>query len=243
MMNDEFYVGYVPRAPKRLAGWLRTAVTVIVAGGAFVALTLTFAQHPFPAATFEYGETHTFSGVIRNFPSPSLETEDRRIVLLVAPGKRGAQELARAYDGKSVDLMGTRIQRDGDRMIEVVPGSIRVMNARVPAAPDWLRVGEFELQGEIVDSKCYLGVMNPGEGKVHRDCAARCISGGIPPALIARDQAGRRKLVLLTGAQGRAIHREVLSYVGEPVSVRGIVFRSGDRLRIEAEPEQIRRVE
>jgi hypothetical protein len=27
------------------------------------------------------------------------------------------------------------------------------------------------LTGEIVDSKCYLGVMNPGQGKVHRDCA------------------------------------------------------------------------
>ena len=29
--------------------------------------------------------------------------------------------------------------------------------------------GEVTLAGEIVDSKCYLGVMNPGNGKVHRD--------------------------------------------------------------------------
>ena len=39
----------------------------------------------------------------------------------------------------------------------------------------------FTLIGEIVDSKRYLGVMNPGNGKVHRDCAVRCLSGGIPP--------------------------------------------------------------
>jgi hypothetical protein len=172
-----------------------------------------------------------------------LEIENGRLVLLVAPGKHGADELVRAYDGRLVDLTGTRIQREGDRMIEVAPGSVHVAGIAAGEAPEWRRAGEFELRGEIVDSKCYLGVMNPGEGKVHRDCAARCISGGIPPALIARDADGRRKLFLLTGPQGRAIHRDVMPLVGEPVAIRGTVFRSGDQFRIEADPREIRRVE
>ena len=36
-------------------------------------------------------------------------------------------------------------------------------------------LGPVELTGEIADSKCWLGVMNPGEGTVHRDCARRCL--------------------------------------------------------------------
>jgi hypothetical protein len=100
-----------------------------------------------------------------------------------------------------------------------------------------------ELRGEIVDSKCYLGVMNPGDGKVHRDCAARCISGGIPPALVARDRDGRVRLVPITGPGGVSINARVLPYVAEPVFVRGSLFRLGHQLRIEAAPENIRRAE
>jgi hypothetical protein len=242
-MSDDFYVGYVPRAPKGLAGWVRGAVALVVAGAAGLALTLVFAQRPFAAATFDYGQTHTFGGVVRTFPAPALEVESGKLVLLAAPGKHGADELVRAYGGTTVDLMGTRIQREADRMIEVVPGSLRVARVAAGRAPEWRRAGEFELRGEIVDSKCYLGVMNPGEGKVHRDCAARCISGGIPPALIARDAEGRRKLFLLTGTSGRAIHHAVMPFVGEPVMIHGTVFRSGDQFRIEAEPQEIRRLE
>lgn len=51
-------------------------------------------------------------------------------------------------------------------------------------------LGEFTLQGEIVDSKCYLGVMRPGNTKTHRACAVRCIAGGVPPVLLVRDAQG-----------------------------------------------------
>jgi hypothetical protein len=47
-------------------------------------------------------------------------------------------------------------------------------------------LGTQTLIGEIVDSKCYLGVMNPGALIPHRACAIRCISGGIPPVLLVR---------------------------------------------------------
>jgi hypothetical protein len=51
-------------------------------------------------------------------------------------------------------------------------------------------LGAFTLVGEIVDSKCYLGIMNPGETNPHRECAALCIRGGIPPLIIAHDADG-----------------------------------------------------
>ena len=78
------------------------------------------------------------------------------------------------------------------------------------------------LGGEIVDSKCYLGVMNPGRSKVHRDCAARCLRGGIPPMLVTADAT-----YLLAGAEGA-------DFVGETVQVEGDVERSGDTLILRA---------
>ena len=77
------------------------------------------------------------------------------------------------------------------------------------------------LSGEIVDSKCYLGVMKPGEGLTHRACAIRCISGGIPPMLVSADAQGRPVYHLLTDAAGNALARELLPFVGRPVRISG----------------------
>lgn len=43
------------------------------------------------------------------------------------------------------------------------------------------------LEDEIIDPKCYFGVI-PGKGKIHRSCAIRCISDGIPPVLATTDK-------------------------------------------------------
>jgi len=60
-------------------------------------------------------------------------------------------------------------------------------------------LGQVELEGELVDTKCWLGVMRPATGKVHRACAARCLSGGVPPGLLIRNDTGTT-LVLLAGS-------------------------------------------
>jgi hypothetical protein len=243
-MNDQndFYVGYSGRAPRRMAMYISRVVFAIGLLVVGVALVLVFAQQPFADSSFEYGRTRTFSGAIREYPIPQVDLDSGRTALLVAPGKHGAGPNIAGLDGKHADLSGSRIDRDGVLMIEIVPGSIRVSG---PAAQtrEWERIGEIELQGEIADSKCYLGVMNPGEGKVHRDCAARCISGGIPPALIAEDASGKRRFLLLTGPRGEAINKEILPFVGEPVAVRGELFRSGLEWRIETRLANIRRLE
>jgi hypothetical protein len=88
-------------------------------------------------------------------------------------------------------------------------------------------LGPVQWTGEIVDSKCFFGVMNPGNGKVHRDCAARCISGGIPPAFLVRDSRGHTVTVLL--AQWR---HEMLDHIAEPVAIRGRLVRSAGRLTL-----------
>ncbi len=98
--------------------------------------------------------------------------------LLVAPGKHGADDLVAGFDGKQVRLQGQLIYREGGTMVEITPGSIAVIDTAPAVQEMTTDLGTVTVTGEIVDSKCYLGVMNPGQGKVHRDCAARCLSGG-----------------------------------------------------------------
>ncbi len=101
-------------------------------------------------------------------------------------------------------------------------------------------LGEFELIGEIVDSKCYLGNMNPGNGKVHRDCAVRCLSGGIPPVFATNDFNGSPAVLLLTGPNQKRLPREAfLDRVAQPIRIHGRVVQIGDKLFLETESSAI----
>ena len=228
MTDPEFYVGYLPSAPPRLSMVVRRIVLGILSLTALLAFTLVSAQKPFPLSTFEFQSYKEFQGVLREHPYPTLACSSH--YLLVAPGKHGAADLFSGLDGKTVRLKGSLIYRDGDRMIEALPSTIQAVdNTLAPSVPR-IDLGIVTLAGEIVDSKCYLGVMNPGAGKVHRDCAARCISGGIPPALIAKDSSGVSKTILLTGLSSQ----RVLDFVAEPVEVSGRLMRSDGMLILDA---------
>jgi hypothetical protein len=95
------------------------------------------------------------------------------------------------------------------------------------------------LVGQIVDSKCFFGVMKPGELAPHRACAVRCISGGIPPVLVVRDAEGSAAYYLLADEDGRAVNERVLDKIAVPVSVAGELVRHGDLLVLRARPEGI----
>ena len=101
-------------------------------------------------------------------------------------------------------------------MIEVEPASLRSKASEATSVePTALaravgQGGTVELTGEIVDSKCFLGVMVPGSGKTHKDCASLCLRGGIPPALYVQDRAGHSSLLLLAGPSGEPIGAQAL---------------------------------
>jgi hypothetical protein len=114
-------------------------------------------------------------------------------------------------------------------MIELQPGTLSA-GGQGDLAAAAVDLGEVQLTGEIVDSKCYFGVMNPGNGKVHRDCAVRCISGGIPPAFLVRDANGQTVTLLLANWK-----RELLNHVAEPITIHGRLARSSGRLTLYAE--------
>jgi hypothetical protein len=244
--DAEFYVGYLPRAPKILARVVFRITVALTALVLVIGLVLVFGQQPFPRSTFEYQQYREFTGLMEASPYPALlverpgappEHSPYSRYLLVAPGKHGADSDIRGFAGKRVSLRGSLIYRDGQTMIELLPGSLALRSSTPPNQPEETLLGEVTILGEMVDSKCYLGVMNPGRTKVHRDCAVRCISGGIPPMLVTGDTT-----YLLVGTDGRQLNQEVLDMVGETIEVRGMAVRSGETLSIKSEPGTYRRV-
>lgn len=218
---------------------MKTTVAALAVAVLMIAAMLVSAQAPFAASRFEYGFYRGYQGELVEWPYPLLLTADGPY-LLVGQGKFGVSELMRGHDGQSVQLNGSLIERDGQQMLEVDAVSLRFGPA-ASSTRQTIDLGPVMLTGEIVDTKCHLGVMNPGNGKVHRECAARCISGGAPPAFLVRDAEGETRLLLLTGSDGRAIGREILDFVAEPVTIEGALVRQGSTLILKVEPKNFRR--
>jgi hypothetical protein len=224
--HDEFYIGYEPEVPPGIAKTLwRTVVTAVVFMSS-IAAAVTLAQRPLAHASFDYGHHQSWIGWLERTPAPALvilHASGEQRLWLVGRGKHGA---AGALDGVAegwVRVTGTQITRHPWRMVEIAsavaapppPGvSPRRLGGATPAR-------QVALHGEIVDSKCFLGVMNPGERVVHRDCAIRCLSGGVPPMLSFEGEAGGSDLAVLVDEYGGMLHDRVHSYVGRRVRVEG----------------------
>jgi len=242
-MND-FYVGYIPHASPRTARFVRRVVGLGAAGVVAIGVALVLAQHDFPESYFEFGKLRELQGVVETNPYPVLrlmraDGGSSRYVL-VGEGKHGA--LVDGFQDRPVRLTGTLIYRDGGTLVEVKDGSLYQAGTAAPKADDRISLGHVTLRGQIVDSKCYFGVMNPGDGKVHRACAVRCVSGGIPPAFVIQDGNGRRTAMLLTGARGERVNSRVLDMIAEPVEIEGELWRSGDLLTLASDPRTYRRI-
>jgi len=239
----EFYVGYLPQAPPATRRLARLIVGLLLLAAVGSAITITALQNPFAASVFEFGKTRTFAGTMEASPYPTLvvtrpgnATPRTSRYLLVAKGKHGADQEVSAYYQKAIRLTGTLIFRGAQTLIEVEPGSLSEDKTAAPQPDVEVKDhGMFELVGEIVDSKCYSGVMNPGEGKVHRDCAVRCLSGGIPPVFAVADFEGAPATFVLTDHNQKLLPRISLRFAAKRVRIRGHVVRIGDSLRLETD--------
>ena len=257
MPDDEFFIGYAPATPSGVRRAVRRAVVMAITVAALVAALTAAFQNPFASSVFEYGEEREFIGWLRESPAPILIVPAPACTefcattsswLLTHYGtKFGAADLVRGLDGHQVRLRGVLVYRGDQTLLDVVPGSIETLGADAgasQAAPpaQVVDLGVQTLAGEIVDSKCHFGVMRPGSGKSHRSCAARCIASGAPPMLWVRDAAGHDLYLLLLGADGRTLGREILPFVAEPVELTGQVLRYDGILVLRAEPDSYRRL-
>jgi hypothetical protein len=147
----------------------------------------------------------------------------------MSQGKHSSANLTSELDGNEVTVTGFPIERGGWKLLELRDLSdVKVINSKPSYSAISEPLGEVTLSGEIIDSKCFMGVMKPGEGKVHRACAAMCIAGGIPPLLVVNQSDGNRYGYILIGPQGQAAADLVIEDVAVPVSVFGQLERRGD---------------
>jgi hypothetical protein len=248
-MNEDFYIGYLPKMPKSSAKFVRAFVALAFAASFGTAIILWLGQKPFAESVFEFGTLKNFEGTIQVGAVPFLliEKPERNNGLptferlaLVGEGKHAFH--ADDLDKRRVKLKGTLIYRDDLRMIEVSGNAVETISEGLfPVEDTTESLGRFSLKGEIVDSKCYLGVMNPGASKPHRDCAALCLRGGIPPLFIVKDRQGNISELWLVSEKGESVNQEILDFVAEPVEVSGEAFRLGDQLFFKIDPRQIKR--
>ncbi|MCO6490677.1 MAG: hypothetical protein J5I98_19835 [Phaeodactylibacter sp.] len=258
MPNNDFYIGYLEKMPPAFRGPVRGFVMAAASLLITASFLIVKSQQAFSTSTFELGRLTTVGGVLRMEPAPMLQlatgTNQQgqpilQSILLIGFGKHGAEatlEKAEAQrqlqlDGKKVKLEGTLIYHDGKTLLELAQGEKSVLEVAdaPPVNRQFADLGPAKLRGEIADPKCYFGVMKPGEGKVHRSCAARCIAGGIPPVLKATGREGQVQYFIIQGPDGRPANEQLLPVVGEPVQLSGTVLQYDDWLVLrlkEAEP-------
>lgn len=201
------------------------------------------------AGVDEYGKKIDIEGTIREHPYGVLEVplgKDpsgqpvNRSFLLVDPLKADAQREIEGLDGKKVRITGTMIYRANLAVLEVF--EVHPLEQAGPPPTALLEEGPLVLRGEIVDTKCGLGRMKPGNGVAHRECAIRCIAGGIPPTLWVHQGEGEDTYYLLEDLQGRRVNEKVLDYVADPVEITGVLVRRGDIPVLRFDPESINRL-
>jgi hypothetical protein len=250
--TEDFYVGYLPRSPRRLSRHTMIVASVHILFAAFCATVgVAFLTDP-GAGQWEYGTFRDFEGVARVHPYPMIELTEPpragagRTALIVGFGKHGAQDKLASFDGQAVKITGSLLERGGRTLIELAPDEhpIALITHSVDQiVPNPVSRGPATLMGEIVDPKCFLGAMKPGEGKTHKACAVRCIAGGIPPVLVTWDASGRSTYYVLTGPGGEPINQTILPFVGDAVQVTGQITKLGDLLLIAIDPAAVVRIE
>lgn len=252
-MSDDFYIGWEARAGGRVRRRMLALAFGLLALALAAGAGLAAAQKLIGHSVFEFGAVKTFSGIFEARPCPHLLVRRPGVTppggrfssyYLVAEWKFGLPAaVARAFDGQAVSLRGTLIYRDNATMIQVEDHSIAATGAAAPQAEEAVvDLGRQTLIGEIVDSKCYFGVMNPGRLTPHRGCAIRCISGGIPPVLLVRRGQGPAWYVLLVSQTGEPVNQQVLDYVAEPVAITGELQRQDGLLVLRADPSGYQRI-
>lgn len=238
--------------PKGIAKVVRPFVALLFVLGIVFAIIFLVGQKPFAKSFFEFGNVKDFEGTVQAKPIPFLLIEKAEKnnglptferIPIVSEGKHGADEAIKDFDGQRVKLRGTKIYRDDLQMIEVLADSIDKSSVEAKNIKEKTEsLGTQTLKGEIIDSKCYLGVMNPGQSKPHRECAVNCLRGGIPALFVVKDTKGNISELWLLSDEGKPINKEILDYVAEPVEMTGEIKRIGDHLYFHSNPNTIKRL-
>ncbi|NWG72115.1 MAG: hypothetical protein HXY23_10975 [Parvularculaceae bacterium] len=249
--DRDFFIGWA-RAPVADRRFILGSLPFALAGAAGLGFLSAQGLGPPGAGAWKTGAVHRVTGVLATRPYPMLYVADPaspfdvRTVLVVAQGKCTSSLDLAAKDGRAFRASGVLIERGNRQMLEVplaledwiAPSAEGVKLP--PLLPEPL--GRARLSGQIMDSKCFFGVMRPSRGRTHKACASLCIRGGIPPSFWARGADGREAVLLMTDAKGGALGESILPFVADPVEAEGELVRVGDLVQFRADAGAYRRL-
>ena len=231
-MENDFYIGWSDDNPdhlgrfKRLFLWI--ALLVVVA----LAWLIIKTEEPFVDSEY-YGALREFEGQLVDYPVLGLRTMvdgELKTVPLIGFGKFSAYGAFADYDleeltNSTVALRGVTVAYQGRMWMEMTEGAEAVLEVKAGMAmPRRIRKeGAATIEGEIIDPKCFFGVMKPAYKKIHRSCAIRCLSGGIPPVLAVREGGKFTDYYFILDQEGNPITENVMAYAGLPISLSGDV--------------------
>ena len=252
--TDDFYVGYLSEASTKTARFVKKIIFQLFLLAMVLAFVFVSNQERFSGGIFEFGNLTTLEGTLVKKPIPILLIEDGGVsqsVVLLGFGKYGAEQTIAQMEadqgvnleGQKLKLEGTLIYHDGMTLLELTNGRSALMehtgtSSSSMAQFNELKLGSTSMVGEIIDPKCYFGVMKPGHGKSHRSCAIRCISGGVPPMLKVVDEAGNSNYFVLLGREGQAINQQVLDYVADAVELKAHLYSWQDLYLLKLDPDK-----
>lgn len=241
-MNEEFYIGWQDKAPKSYGQWIKYVVWTLVFLIFLIAGVLVLNQRGFIPSKYEITRLRTLEGILITDPIPCLKIPlgkdlqglpHFQRVLLVGIGKKSAsptldalaQTTGTTLMGKGLRLKGKLIYYDGVVAFELGPEKelFQGFSKLEDVVSTPVQLGKATLRGEILDPKCYLGVMRPGEGKPHRSCAIRCLAGGIPAFFKAKNSNDEQQYCFVLDQDGRPINDKLAPYVADEVQICGDV--------------------
>ncbi|MGC6483438.1 MAG: hypothetical protein ACON4T_07740 [Synechococcus sp.] len=243
---SEFFIHYRP-LPARLRRFLLSLVACLIAITVILGIWGPDLHNQYGAGRRQ--PVRELSGWLLNgpggaqllVPRPGIADgiEPFNRVLLAGPGKTVPPASVMDHAGDYVKLQGSLFSH----------GPLDVMNTRratpltpPPGIPQPDRtgtfVGRFSLLGEIMDSKCFSGVMKPGAGTTHKGCAIRCISGGVPAVFHVRRDDGSMLEFVLIDPQGQTVNDRIVPRVAQPLRIEGDVVRFDNLLALRADPAE-----
>ncbi len=249
--EDLFFIGWQPEMQKTLKSKVRAYAIILALITVITGSVIAAFQETYGISRYDYTDLREIEGIFRADPYPHLtvhipNTDQCRSYMLVDQFKENwPRDLVTQYDGQFVKMSVGSIYRGDVTMFEGDPlQEIQTLDLpqNFPVQPEVTLIGEQTLIGEIIDSKCYYGAMNPGNLKTHRACATVCIKGGIPPVLLVRRKNDVPLYFFLTDTQGAPVIDEIIDYIAEPIQLTGTIESQCGLLMLSFDPATIRRI-
>jgi len=257
--KDPFFIGWLEETPQSYTQIVKPFLLLLFPSVLIFALLMNFGRKPADnaAAIYEFGQLTTLEGVLVNHPVPmlrmNLKEEGKEVVqhlILVDALKFGASKTIEAMEkkakttliNKAIKLKGTLSYFEGKRILELTEGvdAFVGLSKLTPKTSAMIPSSSSEkIRGEIIDSKCFFGVMKPGSGKTHKSCAVRCLSGGVPALFRSTNKKEDHEFYLLLGENGESINKSLLAYTADHIQLKGAIFQMADWKIIYTSPSSI----